>query len=102
MRAAIAQTASIAVVVFARNVAGAMVVASRDFGDPNILVMVTASVLAGLLVLFPIAWLLSKRAVFPTVGEAIRAYVERAEADLGRDVDWRRVDEPPRPSGGAA
>jgi BASS family bile acid:Na+ symporter len=49
-----------------RNVAGAMVIASRDFTDPNILVMVTASELAGLLVLFPIAWLLSKRA--PRVG----------------------------------
>jgi BASS family bile acid:Na+ symporter len=49
-----------------RNVAGAMVVASRDFTDPNILVMVTACVLAGLLVLFPIAWLMSKRE--PRVG----------------------------------
>jgi BASS family bile acid:Na+ symporter len=49
-----------------RNVAGAMVVASRDFSDPDILVMVTASVLAGLLVLFPIAWLLSRRT--PHVG----------------------------------
>ncbi len=39
--------------------------------------------------------------VFSTVGEAIRAYVERAEADLGREIDWRRLDEPPRPSGGA-
>ena len=45
-----------------RNVAGAMVIASQDFTDPDILVMVTASVLAGLLVLFPIAWLLSRRA----------------------------------------
>jgi BASS family bile acid:Na+ symporter len=49
-----------------RNVAGAMVVASRDFTDPDILVMVTASVLAGLLVLFPIARLLSRRT--PHVG----------------------------------
>jgi predicted Na+-dependent transporter len=49
-----------------RNVAGAMVIASRDFTDPDILVMVTASVLAGLLVLFPIAWLLSRRT--PHVG----------------------------------
>jgi MFS superfamily sulfate permease-like transporter len=40
--------------------------------------------------------------IFSTVGEAIRAYVERAETELGEDVDWRRVDEPPRPSGGAA
>jgi SulP family sulfate permease len=39
--------------------------------------------------------------VFSTVGESIRAYVERAEADLGQDIDWRRVDERPRPSGGA-
>jgi sulfate permease, SulP family len=39
--------------------------------------------------------------IFATVGEAIRAYVERAEAELGRDLDWRRVDEPPRPTGGA-
>jgi hypothetical protein len=43
-----------------------MVVASRDFTDPNILVMVTACVLAGLLVLFPLAWLMSRRA--PRVG----------------------------------
>jgi len=49
-----------------RNVAGAMVIASRDFNDPDILVMVTASVLAGLLVLFAIAWLLSRRT--PHVG----------------------------------
>ncbi len=38
--------------------------------------------------------------IFSTVGESIRAYVERAEADLGRDIDWQRVNEPPRPSGG--
>lgn len=49
-----------------RNVAGAMVIASRDFGDPDVLVMITASVLAGLFVLFPIAWLLSRRT--PHVG----------------------------------
>jgi BASS family bile acid:Na+ symporter len=49
-----------------RNVAGAMVIASRDFSNPDILVMITASVLAGLLVLFPIAWLLSTRT--PHVG----------------------------------
>jgi predicted Na+-dependent transporter len=49
-----------------RNVAGAMVIASRDFNDPDILVMVTASVMAGLLLLFAIAWLLSRRT--PHVG----------------------------------
>jgi BASS family bile acid:Na+ symporter len=49
-----------------RNAAGAMVVASRDFTNPDILVMVTACVLIGLLVLFPLAWLLSRRA--PHVG----------------------------------
>lgn len=49
-----------------RNVAGAMVIASRDFTDPDILVMVTASALVALLVLFPIAWLLGRRA--PHVG----------------------------------
>jgi SulP family sulfate permease len=38
--------------------------------------------------------------IFATVGESIRAYVGRAQADLGRYVDWQRVDEPPRPSGG--
>ena len=43
-----------------RNIAAAMVLASRDFEDPDVLVMVTATTLAGLLVLFPIAWLLSK------------------------------------------
>lgn len=52
-----------------RNVAGAMVIASRDFTDPDILVMITASVLAGLLVLFPIAWLLSRRT--PHIGPPI-------------------------------
>jgi predicted Na+-dependent transporter len=45
-----------------RNIAGAMVIASRDFSDPDILVMVTACSLVGLLVLFPIASLLSRRA----------------------------------------
>lgn len=43
-----------------RNVAGAMVIASQDFTDPDILVMITASFLAGLSVLFPISWLLSR------------------------------------------
>jgi sulfate permease, SulP family len=37
--------------------------------------------------------------IFPTVGESIRAYVERARADLGGNIEWRRVDEPARPSG---
>ena len=49
-----------------RNVAAALVLASRDFADPDVLVMVTACVLAGLLVLFPIAWLLGRQA--PHVG----------------------------------
>ena len=44
-----------------RNVAGAMVIASRDFTNPDILVMVTASSLVGFIALFPIAWLLSRR-----------------------------------------
>jgi BASS family bile acid:Na+ symporter len=44
-----------------RNAAAAMVIASRDFTDPDVLIMVTACVLAGLLVLFPIAWLLGRR-----------------------------------------
>jgi hypothetical protein len=40
--------------------------------------------------------------VFSTAGEAIRADVERAEADLGRNPDWQRVDEAQAPlqSGG--
>jgi SulP family sulfate permease len=40
--------------------------------------------------------------VFPTVGESIRAYVDRAQAhvDVGQYVDWQRVDDLPRPSGG--
>ena len=49
-----------------RNIAAAMVVASRSFADRNILVMVTASSLVGLIVLFPIAWLVSRRE--PRVG----------------------------------
>jgi len=44
-----------------RNVAAAMVLASQDFKDPDVLVMVTACTLAGLFVLFPIAWLLSRQ-----------------------------------------
>lgn len=44
-----------------RNIAAAMVVAARSFADPDILVMVTASSLLGLILLFPIAWLVSKR-----------------------------------------
>lgn len=44
-----------------RNVAAAMVIASRDFTEPDILVMITASVLAGLILLFAISWLLSRR-----------------------------------------
>lgn len=43
---------------------------------------------------------LERADIFRTVGEAIRAYIERTEADLGRDVDWERIDEPPQPSGG--
>jgi hypothetical protein len=42
---------------------------------------------------------LGEENVFTTVGESIRAYVERAEADFGPGIDWQRVDEPPRPSG---
>jgi MFS superfamily sulfate permease-like transporter len=38
--------------------------------------------------------------IFPTVGESIRAYVDRAQANVGQYVDWQRVDESPRPSGG--
>jgi len=49
-----------------RNVAAAMVLASQDFKDPDVLVMVAASTLAGLFVLFPIAWLLSRHP--PRVG----------------------------------
>ena len=44
-----------------RNVAAAMVIASQDFTEPDILVMITASVLAGLLPLFAVASLLSRR-----------------------------------------
>jgi SulP family sulfate permease len=36
--------------------------------------------------------------VFSTVGEAIRAYVGRARATLGRNVDWQRVEKPTHPS----
>jgi len=53
-----------------RNIAAAMVVASRDFRDPDILLMVTVTSIVGLLVLFPIAWLLSRRT--PKVGPPFR------------------------------
>jgi BASS family bile acid:Na+ symporter len=44
-----------------RNIAAAMVVASSSFADRDILVMVTASSLVGLVALFPIAWFFSRR-----------------------------------------
>jgi BASS family bile acid:Na+ symporter len=53
-----------------RNIAAAMVVASRDFSDPDILLMVIVTSLAGLFVLFPIAWTLSHRK--PRVGPPYR------------------------------
>jgi BASS family bile acid:Na+ symporter len=84
-----------------RNVAGAMVVASRDFGDPDILVMVTATVLAGLLVLFPIAWLLSRRAphLGPPIPEARTRRGRRPvrETPAARDRAPHR-DRAPRPA----
>lgn len=49
-----------------RNIAAAMVIASRDFTNPDILVMITASCLVGLLILFPLSWLLSRQS--PHVG----------------------------------
>lgn len=52
-----------------RNIAGAMVIASRDFSNPDILVMITATSLAGLLLLFAIASLLSRRT--PEIGPPI-------------------------------
>lgn len=38
--------------------------------------------------------------IFSTVGESIRAYVERDKAVPGRDIDWQRADEATRPAGG--
>ena len=35
--------------------------------------------------------------IFPTVEGSVRAYIQRAHVDLGRVVDWQRVDERPRP-----
>jgi BASS family bile acid:Na+ symporter len=43
-----------------RNIAAAMIVATQSFDDPSVLVMVTASSLAGLLLLFPISLLLRR------------------------------------------
>lgn len=44
-----------------RNIAAAMVVATQDFDDPNILVMVVVASVIDLVVLFPIAWILRRR-----------------------------------------
>jgi BASS family bile acid:Na+ symporter len=44
-----------------RNIAAALVVASRDFDDPNTLVMVVLFSIVDLIVLFPIAWVLRRR-----------------------------------------
>ena len=76
-----------------RNVAAAMVIASRDFTDPDILVMVTASALAGLLVLFAIAWLLSRRtphAGLPT-GDQHDGRVQSASSGAPAPYDGSRV-----------
>jgi BASS family bile acid:Na+ symporter len=45
-----------------RNVAAALVVASQDFDDPNTLVMVVLCLVIELMILFPIAWMLRRRA----------------------------------------
>jgi BASS family bile acid:Na+ symporter len=44
-----------------RNVAAAMVVATQDFDDPNVLVMVVVGSVIDLVALFPIAWVLRRR-----------------------------------------
>jgi len=49
-----------------RNIAGAMVIASRDFEEPEVLVMVTTGAVVALLVLFSLAFALSRRT--PHVG----------------------------------
>jgi bile acid:Na+ symporter, BASS family len=46
-----------------RNIAAAAVVATQDFPNPDILVMVVISSLVGIAILFPTAWMLRKRAV---------------------------------------
>jgi BASS family bile acid:Na+ symporter len=48
-----------------RNIAAALVVASKDFDDPRTLVMVVLFSVLDLMVLFPIAWVLRRRAVAP-------------------------------------
>jgi BASS family bile acid:Na+ symporter len=45
-----------------RNIAAATVVASRGFDDPNVVVMVVVASLVGMILLFPIAWMLRRRA----------------------------------------
>jgi hypothetical protein len=69
-----------------RNIAAAMVIASRDFTHPDVLLMVTACCLVGLFVLFPIAWVLSKRS--PRVGLPTREVESGSvnEATLGAEV----------------
>lgn len=49
-----------------RNIAAGMLIASRSFTDPDILIMVTACSMVALLMLFPIAWLLGRQT--PHVG----------------------------------
>jgi BASS family bile acid:Na+ symporter len=46
-----------------RNIAAAMVVATQDFDDPNVLVMVVVVSVIDLVVLFPIAWVLRRRSM---------------------------------------
>jgi bile acid:Na+ symporter, BASS family len=56
-----------------RNIAAALVVASQDFPDPNVLTMVVVASLVDLVVLFPIAWILrrrSARTATPPPGDA--------------------------------
>jgi BASS family bile acid:Na+ symporter len=55
-----------------RNVAAAMVVATRDFDDPNVLVMVVVGSVIDLAVLFPIAWVLRRRSTRGRAQECVR------------------------------
>jgi BASS family bile acid:Na+ symporter len=52
-----------------RNIAAATVVATQGFDDPKVVVMVVVVSLAGMILLFPIAWMLRRRAAKPVEAE---------------------------------
>ena len=82
-----------------RNIAAAMVVATRGLDDPSTVVMVVVASLVELAVLFPIAWLLARRgrAAEPARGAGASSASERRAPHTwrarvrGRNERWKEA-----------